>query len=124
MTPIIGEDGTIHLGRRANRQTLHVGVDYEDEGQIIDLTGASARMDFRTDAESAPSLTLTNESGEGISFVALSGELDAIASPEQLKDLCGYYVWAIAIRLPSGEVPSVICGDVEFFRPPVEVPGE
>lgn len=121
-TPSIGSDGTVQLGRHPNRQTLRIGLDVEDDDGVMDLTGGKLQMDFRTSPEDPPSLTLTSESGGGITMVALSGQITCTVDTDSLGDMCGYFVWAIAFRDPSGDVPFVVCGDIDLYRPAVEVP--
>ena len=123
MDPTVGSDNTVQLGRVPNRATFQLALQFSDDGGPIDLTGASARLEFRTDVEAASALVVTSES-DSISFVALSGEVLVSIPPEEVQDLCGYYVWGLSVRDASGGVPYVINGDVDFFRPPVEVPSE
>lgn len=122
MNLTVSDDGSLHLGRCPNRQTFRLSLTIDDDGGPINLTGASARMDFRRDAESDPELSLSSESQDEIQFVHLSGQIEIRAEPEQVSNLCGYYVWGFALRDGSGEVPAVISGDVEFYLPGVEVP--
>lgn len=121
MDPTLGSDGSVQLGRVPNRATFQLAIEFSDDDGPIDLTGASARLEFRTDVEADPALLATSESGS-ISFVALSGQVQVSIPPEDVQSLCGYYVWGLSIRDGSGGVPFVISGDVEFTRPPVEVP--
>jgi hypothetical protein len=123
MDPTLGNDDSVQLGRIPNRQTFQLGFNISDDAGPVDLTGSTARMEFRTSVDVEPALVLTSEGG-GISFVALSGQVEVVADEDLVSGLCGYYVWGFAVRDGSGGVPWIVTGDVEFFRPPVEVPIE
>ncbi len=123
MDPTVGSDNSVQLGRVPNRATFALAFEFSDDGGPLNLSGASARFEFRTDVEASPSLVVTSES-DSVSFAALSGQVQVTIPPEEVQTLCGVYVWGLSIRAGTGDVPFVISGDVEFFRPPVEVPSE
>lgn len=122
MIPAIQDDGTIQLGRVPSRATFRLSLDVlHEDGAPFDLSGSAIRMEFRTSSDASPALVLTTEDGD-IGIVALSGQIDVVAQPSRLEPLCGYFVWGLLVRDGAGDVPISLEGDVDFYRPPADLP--
>lgn len=88
----------------------------DSDGNPIDITGYSAKLQISTDYETAPSLTLT--SGSGITITGAQGKLEILATATQTNSLStGYYVYEL--ELISGATVNRIMEGQLYVSPQV-----
>lgn len=85
---------------------------YKDAlGDIIDLTGYSARLQVRRQV-SSPSPTLSLTMGLGITITALSGVITIDFTNAQTSSLNGSYVYDLELISPDTRVRRIMQGSI------------
>lgn len=96
--------------------TFELHVDYQQSnGDPVDLTGWSARMQVREGYESeSPLLSLTD--GDGITLGGTAGTIDVLVDDETTAGLptgvpAAHCVWDLELENPSGRVTRLAGGE-------------
>lgn len=97
-------------------ETFRMAAYVTDDGDVVDLTGATARSQFREDVKSdVVLLDLTTENGGLVVTDATGGVIDFFVSDTDTSAISGNSgVYDLEIVLSGGDVYRVLEGRVSF----------
>lgn len=93
-------------------------VEITDEaGNVIDLTGYVARMNFgRTLEDPTPEIALTSSPAAGLTITAASGWIDIVIEAEVTAGLTQSYIYDLHIEDSEGLITRIIQGVATINR--------
>jgi len=122
LAPVIGTIGDkVDLLIRQGATFGPYWIQIQDEdGVIIDLTGASVKASLRKDigdATPAAVFDINYSPTQGkFSYALTSVQTTVLAAGKTIKDPVGKYFWDAEITWPDSSVAPVAYGDVTVFR--------